>query len=616
MTFYRPVFALCLSILALFPAGPLQAEGSGPVHGLALHGEPRYPADFKHFDYVDPDAPKGGEVKLATLGGFDTFNPFSIKGQPAAGIGFLFETLTTQSLDEPFSEYGLLAESIEIAPDRSAVTYELRPEARFHDGSPVTADDVIFSFEILKTRGAPLYRFYYANVERAEKQGERRVRFVFSTRDNRELPLIMGQLPVLSRAWWGQRDFEATTLEVPVGSGPYRIERFEPGRYVAYRRDDGYWGWKLPVNRGQYNFERIRYDYYRDETVALEAFKAGAYDWRAERIAKNWATAYDFPAVRDGRVKREELRHQRTTGMQGYAFNLRRPLFQDRRVRQALGLAFDFEWSNQNLFYGQYIRTRSFFDNSELAATGLPSAEELKILEPFKAELPPEVFTREYQPPVANPPNGLRDNLRQALELLQQAGWTFKERKLVDAAGQPFSFEILLDDPSFERVTLPFAKNLERLGIEARVRTVDSAQYINRLNDYDFDMTVAVWGQSQSPGNEQREFWGSNAADQPGGRNLIGIKNPVVDRLIESLVTAPDRPSLVAHTRALDRVLQWHYYVIPHWHSNVDRIAYWDKFGRPAVIPRQGVSLNTWWVDAAKVAALGKGATRAEGASQ
>ncbi|HOB60880.1 MAG TPA: extracellular solute-binding protein [Candidatus Competibacteraceae bacterium] len=584
---------------------------AAPAHGIALHGQPKYGPDFPHFDYVNPNAPKGGEARFAAIGSFDTFNPFNIKGQAVTGIGPLFETLLTDSKDEPFSEYGLIAESVDVPEDRSSVTFTLRPQARFHDGSPITPDDVLFSFETLKAKGSPFYRFYYTNVAKAEKLGERQVKFTFASGENRELPLIMGQMPVLSKKYWQDRDFAATTLDVPVGSGPYRIERFEPGRFIVYKRDDNYWGKDLPVNRGLNNIDRLRYDYYRDVTVALEAFKAGAYDLRVENVAKQWATGYDFPALSKGLVKKETFPNQMPSGMQGFAFNLRRSLFQDPRVRQALAYAFDFEWSNRNLFFGQYTRTRSYFDNSELAGQGLPTVEELALLEPLRQDLPAEVFTTAYQPPVANDDGQLRANLQQAMKLLQAAGWVFRDRKLVNGkTGEPFRFELLIDDPTWERIALPFARNLERLGIEMNVRSVDSAQYENRLRDFDFDMVVYVWGQSLSPGNEQREFWSSAAADQSGSRNIIGLKNPAIDRLVEQVIAAPDRTSLVTRVRALDRALQWSFLVIPHWHISQSRIAFWDKFGYPAVTPLQGVQLDAWWVDPAKDATL---ATRKAG---
>lgn len=576
-----------------------------PMHGVAMHGELKYGPNFQHFDYVNPNAPKEGIARFAQIGSFDSLNPFIIKGQPAVGLGLLFETLATSSADEAFSQYGLIAETIDIPEDRSSVTYILRPQARFHDGSSITADDVIFSYEILKTKGSPFYRFYYANVAKVEKLGQRQVKFSFAPGDNRELPLIMGQLPVLSKAYWEDRNFEAATLAPPVGSGPYQIARHEPGRFIVYQRDPDYWGANLPVNRGLYNFDYIRYDYYRDTTVALEAFKASAYDIRPENTAKLWATGYESPALDQGLMEKVELPNQLPSGMQGFAFNIRRPLFQDPRVRQALSYAFDFEWTNRNLFYNQYTRTESYFDNSELASRGLPSQAELAILQPLRDDIPAEVFITPFQPPVAGNSEKVRENLLKALSLLQEAGWTFVNRKLVNSkTKRPFRFEILLNAPTWERIALAFVRNLERLGIEARVRTVDSAQYENRVRNFTFDMIVQVWGQSLSPGNEQREYWGSESADLPGSRNVVGIKDPAIDKLIEQVIAAPDRKALITRVRALDRVLLWNHFVIPHWHTPYDRIAYWDKFGRPAVIPMQGTQTLAWWIDAKKAASL------------
>ena len=602
---FRFPWWLLAGVLGL--GGLLAATGAfaAPAHGIALHGQLKYGPDFPHFDYVNPNAPKGGEARFAAIGSFDTFNPFNIKGESAAGIGQLFETLLVSSADEPFSEYGLIAESVDVPDDRNSVTFTIRPIAKFHDGSSMTADDVIFSFETLKNKGAPSYRFYYANVAKFEKLNERQVKFTFAPGENRELPLILGQMPILSKKYWQDRDFTATTLEIPVGSGPYRIGQFEPGRFIVYQRDSNYWGKDLPVTRGLHNIDRLRYDYYRDVTVALEAFKAGAYDLRIENVAKQWATGYDSPALTNGLMKKETFQHQLPSGMQGFAFNLRRPLFQDARVRQALAYAFDFVWSNRNLFFGQYIRTRSYFDNSELAARGLPSPEELALLEPLRKELPPEVFTAAYEPPTANDDSQLRANFQKALQLLQEAGWVFRDRKLVNAkTGEPFRFELLIAEPTWERIALPFARNLERLGIEMTVRSVDSAQYENRERSFDFDMIVNVWGQSLSPGNEQREFWSSSAADQPGSRNVSGLKNPAVDQLVDQVIAAPDRASLVTRVRTLDRALQWNYLVIPHWHLSYARIAFWDKFGYPATTPMQGVQLDAWWIDPAKDATL------------
>ncbi len=604
---------LSAALLAgLILASPVlaRADAGETVSGLAMYGAPKYGPGFTHFDYVNPNAPKGGTVRLAALGTYDSFNPFIVKGLPAAGIEQTFDTLLTASADEPFSEYGLVAESMEVPPDRGWVVFNLRPQARFHDGSPITADDVLFSFQILRAKGSPNYRAYYQNVVKAEKLADRKVRFTFAPGDNRELPLILGQLPILSKKYWQHRAFDQTTLEPPLGSGPYQVASFDAGKRVVLQRVKNYWAKDLPVNRGLYNFDRIQIDYYRDSTVALEAFKAGDYDYRPENESKKWATAYDFPAVRNGEVLVRTFPNQRPTGMQGYVFNLRRPLFRDDRVRNALSYAFDFEWTNKNLFYGQYQRTASYFSNSDLAATGLPRGEELQVLEPLKAEVPPQVFTTVYQPPGTDGSDyGVRKNLHIAAALLRQAGWVVKDGHLVNGAtGQPFRFEILLDQPVWERITLPFVQNLKRLGISASVRTVDSAQYKNRLDNFDFDMVVDVKPESLSPGNEQREFWGSASADQPGSANLAGVKNPAVDRLIAELVAAPDRPALVARTHALDRVLLWNHYVVPQWNYTKVRTARWDRFGRPSELPKYGQSgwPSLWWFDAERAARNGR----------
>jgi len=602
--------ALLLAVLLFWPLGPAAAQTGAPKvtvgHGHSMYGDLKYGSEFRHFQYVNPEAPKGGDVKLAAIGTFDTLNPFVLKGVPAAGLGGIVDTLTVASEDEPFAQYGLIAESIEMPADRSWVAFTLRPQARFHDGSPITVEDVIWTFEALKTKGHPFYRSYYAQVAKAEKVGERKVRFGFAPGDNRELPLIVGQLPVLSRAYWSKRDFEKTTLEPPLGNGAYRIESVEPGRSITYRRVKDYWAARLPVNLGRENFDSIRFDYYRDITVAIEAFKGGEYDFRQENVAKNWATAYASPAVTHGLIKKEEIPNEVPTGMQAFVYNTRRPIFQDARVRRALAYAFDFEWTNKNLFYGAYTRTRSFFSNSELASSGPPGAEELKVLEPFRGKVPDEVFTREYQPPATDGSGNIRDGAREALRLLGEAGWTIKGQKLTNARGEPMQFEVLLSDPTWERIALPFVKNLERLGVAARVRTVDAAQYEKRQDDFDFDLAVFVWGQSLSPGNEQRDFWGSEAAGTKGSRNLAGIKDPAVDRLIDLVITAPDRASLVARTRALDRALLWGHYVIPHWHIRAYRVVHWDKFSRPAVSPKYALGFDTWWVDPQKEAALAR----------
>lgn len=603
---------LFTALVVLAWTDPLMAQ---PRHGLAMHGAPKYGANFKHFDYVNPDAPKGGKVKLAATGSFDNLNGFIIKGEAAVGLGRLYDTLMVGSADEAFTQYGLLAQSIETPEDRSWVQFVLRKEARWHDGKPVTADDVIWTFNTLIEKGTPSYRYYYADVTRAEKIDERTVRFTFKNGENRELPLIMGQLVVLPKHYWQDKDFTKTTLEPPLGSGPYRIESLEAGRDITYRRVKNYWGRDLPVNVGQDNFDVITYDYYRDATVQVEAFKAGAFDFRSENISKVWATSYDIPAVKKGLIKKIEVKHNRTAGIQGFVYNLRRDLFKNPKLRQALAYAFDFPWSNRNLFYSQYTRTRSYFDNSELAATGLPGADELEILEPYRGRIPDEVFTTPYQPPTTKGDGRIRSNLRIGDRLLKEAGWVIKDGVRVNAqSGQVLEFEILLVSPAFERIVLPFAKNLERLGVKASVRTVDSAQYLRRLETFDYDMLTFIWGQSQSPGNEQLGYWGSNAAAQNGSRNYIGVSDPVVDELIAKVIAAPDRKDLVTRTRALDRVLQWGHYLIPHWHLDYDRLIFWNKFQRPDITPTSGAQFNTWWVnpDAAKATIEGLKSLKSE----
>ena len=582
----------------------LANDDVAPAHHFAMaeFGEPlKYKDGFEHWPLRQSRCTQRAvRSTFAGLGSYDSFNPFIIKGDPAASVGLMFETLTARSGDEPFSEYGLLAESIEMPEDRSWVAFTLRENARWHDGMPVTVEDVIWSLETLKEKGTPLYRFYYQNIVKAEAEGERRVKMTFDGGVNRELPLIAGQLPVLPKHYYETHDFEKTTLEPPLGSGPYKIKSFEPGRNVVYERVRDYWGRDIPVNRGRYNFDEIRYEYFRDANVALEALKAGEYDFRAENSSKNWATAYTGPAVEAGWIKLEEIETEGGTGMQSYAFNIRREKFQDPKVRQALAYAFDFEWTNKSLFYGQYKRTASYFSNSELASSGLPDEGELALLEPLRDQIPKEVFTTEYRPPTTDGSGNNRRNLRTALQLLKEAGWTVKNGKLSNQAGLSLDFEVLLVSPLFERITAPFAKNLERLGIDVSIRIVDPAQYQNRVEQFDFDMIVGSWGQSLSPGNEQREFWGSEAAERNGSRNYVGIKNPAIDALIDKVIQAPSRADLVTATRALDRVLLWNHYVIPQYHSASDRYAYWDKFERPERHPKNGIDQFAWWIDTGK----------------
>ena len=568
------------------------------THALSIHGTPRYGPDFSHFEYVYPDAPRGGEMRRYALGTFDSLNPFILKGVKAAGLNYLYDTLTVQPGDESATEYGLIAESIEVPQDRSWVIFNLRPEARFHDGHPIEASDVVFSLETLKTLGHPAYRSYFADIVAAEALDPHKVKFVFSGGYNAELPVIAGQLPVLPEHYWTANDFDKTTLVPPLGSGPYEIESVDAGRSITWRRVEDYWAADLPVNVGHYNVDTIRYDYYRDETIALEAFKSGDYDVRRVRVSKEWAKDYDFPAVTAGKVVREELAHELPTGMQAFILNTRRPQFRDARVREALGYAFDFEWTNRNLFYGAYTRTHSYFSNSELAATGIPEGEELAILEPFREQLPGALFEQPFEVPKTDGSGNIRANLRAATRLLREAGWTLSEGVLThEQSGARMTFEFLLRDPLVERVVLAYVRNLERLGIEASVRVVDTAQYQKRLHEFDFDVTTLVLAQSLSPGNEQREYWGSTQAEVQGSRNYAGIRNPVVDALIDQLIAAPDRDSLVHHTRALDRVLLWNHYVVPQFHIRTFRIAHWNKFSRPAVTPKYRVGLDTWWVD-------------------
>ncbi|MDO3722312.1 extracellular solute-binding protein [Marinobacter sp. chi1] len=576
-----------------------EAPAAEPRHGIAMHGETRYPASFEHFDYVNPDAPKGGTVKMAVVAnGYDSFNPFDIRGIAAAGINtYLYDTLMESSDDEPFSAYGLIAESIETPEDRSYVTFNLRDEARFHDGHPITAEDVKFSFDILTTKGHPFFRNYYADVSKVTVESPARVRFDFSDTTNRELPLILGQMPILPAHYWADREFGKNGLNPPLGSGPYRIGEFEAGRSITYERVEDYWAKDLGVRKGRFNFDQVQYDYYTDDTVALEAFKAGNFDYRIETSAKNWATAYSGPKFTDGQIIAEAIEHHRPTGMQAFVFNTRKKMFSDSRVRQALAYGFDFEWANKNLFYGQYTRTDSYFENSDLASSGLPEGRELEILNQFREQLPEEVFTEAYAPPETDGQQGLRKNLRTAMELLKSAGYEIKNRKMVNVeTGEPLAFEILLFQKSFERVVLPFKNNLQKLGIDVTVRLVDSNQYIQRVREFDFDMITQVMPQSDSPGNEQREYWHSSNVDANGSRNYMGIADPVVDSLVNMVIQAPDREELVQRVHALDRVLLHGHYVIPHWHLAQDRVAYWSHLQRPEETPKNGSDLNNWWI--------------------
>lgn len=598
--FASVVFAM-FALLIATGATADQSNGENQIrvsHAIAMNGDPKYGPGFTHFDYVNPDAPKAGLLRQAAIGTFDSINPFIAKGNPANGAGLVYDTLMVSSDDEPNTYYGLVAEKIECPTDRSWVIFHINPKARFHDGEPVKASDVVFSFNTLTQKGSPLYARYYADVTAVKALDAQRVRFRFGGKINRELPLILGQLAVMPEHYWKNRDFSRTTLAPPIGSGPYKIESLKQGKSITYVLDDKYWGRNLPVNQGRFNFKRIRYDYYRDSTVDFAAFKSGEYDFRLENISKQWATGYQGPPFQRGLLKKEVIKHSRPVGMQCFAMNQRRPLFADRRVRYALAHAFDFEWTNKSIFYGAYRRTDSFFENSELKADGLPSQAELALLEPLRKQLWPEVFTMDYAPPSTKGKNGLRKNLRKALRLLHDAGWTVKDGLLRHTdTNAPFIFEILLVQPSFERVVLPFTANLEKIGIRANVRVVDTSQYINRLRDFDFDMIVASFAQSLSPGNEQRWFWHSEAANVPGTRNYCGIQNKAIDQLVDLVITAESRSDLVNRCKALDRALLWGHYVIPQYHSGEFRVAYTAKLKHPLRLPPYNLDLYSWWIE-------------------
>lgn len=598
-------------------AAEAQSAGELPWrHALSLFGDIKYPADFKRFDYVNPDAPKGGVARQIAIGTFDNFNlaVAGIKGSLAPAAVLIYETLMTRSQDEVTTEYGELAESAQHPDDFSWVTYRLRKEARWHDGKPVTPEDVIFSLESLK-KLSPMYASYYRHVVKVEKSGERDVKFTFDAPGNRELPTIVGELIVLPKHWWEgtdpqgrKRDISATTLEPPLGSGPYKIKEFEAGRSIKLERVKDYWGVNVPSQIGTNNFDELRFEFFRDNLVALEAFKADQADWIAENSAKQWATAYDFPAVAEKRVIKEEFPINDSGRMQAFAFNIRRNQFRDPRLRRAFNYAFDFEEMNKQLFYGQYKRINSYFEGTELASSGLPEGQELAILQAVKDKVPPEVFTTAYQNPVGGTPEAVRANLREAAKLLKEAGFEVRDHKLVDSTGKPLSVEILVQDPSSERIALFYKPSLERIGVGASIRVVDDAQYQNRLRSFDFDMIIDQWGESLSPGNEQREFWGSQAADMPGSRNTIGIKNPAIDALIEKVIYAKDRSELVAATHALDRVLLWNFYLVPQFTYGFSRYARWDRFSHAEPLPKYGRSglPALWWYDAEKAARIGK----------
>ena len=575
------------------------------AHAIAMHGEPKYPDSFQYVDYANPDAPKGGKIILSSTGSYDSFNPFILKGTAAAGIGNLYETLTTGSSDEAFTEYGLIAKTIEWPDDRSWVAFTIREEAVWHDGKKISPEDVIWTFNTLMEKGHPFYKYYYGDVVEVIQENDNKVRFNFKGNTNLELPLIVGQLPVLPKHYWTNKNFEETSMDIPIGSGPYKIKNFDAGRTITYELDSDYWGKNIPIKKGTENFGVIQYEYYKDRSIEREAFKSGDIDLFSENTSKDWATSYDTPAVQNGLIKKELIEHQNPQGMQGFAFNTRKEIFEDKRVREALSYAFDFEWTNKNLFYNAYKRTNSFFENSELASSGVPSGGELDLLNDYRELLPQKLFQEEYNPPKTDGSGFMRKELQEATKLLQDAGWELQEGKLINKkSGSKFEFELLLVSPAFERIVLPFKDNLAKLGIDVSVRTIDSAQYQNRLDGFEFDMIVSTFSQSLSPGNEQRNFWGSDAAKTNGSRNIIGISNEVIDSLIEKVISAKDREDLIVTTRALDRVLLWNHYVIPQWHISAYRTLYWDIFDKPSVRPKYSLGTHTWWVDADKASTI------------
>jgi microcin C transport system substrate-binding protein len=610
LTALRRCRALALGavIFGALLATDLPAPASEAKHGLSAFGDLAYPADFQHFKYVNPDAPKGGTFSLVGWGGvttFDSLNNYILKGDAAQGLELLFDSLMTRAEDEPDAMYGLVASTAEVADDGMSVTFKLRPEARFSDRSPLTADDVVFSFDTLKTKGHPVYAQTLADVVKAEAPDPHTVRYTFKGSLIRDLPLTVAGLPILSKAYYTTHDFAQTTLDPPLGSGPYVVGDVKQGRTITYKRNPNYWGKDLPVNRGRWNFDEIRFEYFRDRTAGMEGFKAGAYDFREEFTSKVWVTEYDFPAIRAGKVKKETLPDETPSGTQGFFLNVRRDQLKDPLVRKALDLAFDFEWTNRNLFYSLYSRTQSFFENSSMKAEGEPPPPEKSLLEGLGHHVSSEALGPAYIPPVTDGSGNNRDNLQEAGKLLDQAGWTVKDGKRVNDKGETLKLEILNFEPAFERVTAPFVKNLQLLGIDATMRMVDPAQYQRRLKSFDYDVTTERYQMRNTPGVELRSYFGADAAKLDGSLNLAGISDPAVDALIERVIAAKGRDELETAARALDRVLRAGHYWVPHWYKASNDIAYWDKFSRPDIKPRfdRGI-LDTWWYDPAKAAKL------------
>jgi microcin C transport system substrate-binding protein len=592
----RVLFQIFLIIVPIL----LQISEARAVPAMGMGYEPKYPPNFKHFDYVAPEAEKGGEIILYGLGTFDSLNPYLLKGISAEGLGSLvFESLLEKSLDEPFSMYGLIADDFYVGDDGLSVTFHINPAARFSNGKPVTAAVVNFSFDTLMSKAAhPQFRVYYGDIESAEVIDRLTVRFYFKNR-NRELHMIVGEIPIFSREWLGSAPFDEVDDVAPISTGPYLVDSYERGRFIRYRRNPDYWAQGLPVRRGMYNFDTVTYKYYKDSTIALEAFKAGEFDFFFENYSKRWARSHVGPKYDSGEILKTELEHSNNAGMQGFAMNVRRNKFKDVRVRRALTLAFDFEWSNNQLFYNQYARCDSYFSNSELAASGLPHDKELALLDEFRDQLPASVFEVEWQPPTTNAENSLRDNLKKARDLLAAAGWTVQDGVLKNAQGEAFEIDVLLVQKGFDRIFAPYAHNLKKLGIDMNYRTVDDSLYKRRMDNFEFDMVVTSFPQSVSPGNELMNMFHSQAAEMNGSRNLPGIADPVVDALIEKIINAEDREALVVAAHALDRVLLHGEYLVPNWYIDAHRIAYRDKFNMPQTLPLyfEPVSwlLKTWW---------------------
>ena len=610
------ILAFGLAVAGCTASGflPPAFAGEPRLHALSLIGAPKHGPDFKHFDWVDPAAPKGGTIRIRGIGTFDSLNRFALKGIAPSGLDMIYDQLLATSLDEPLTEYGLVAAWVSHAADYSSATFGLRPEARFHDGRPITPEDVVFTLDALK-KASPRYAIYYQNVVKCEKTGPHEVKFTFEPKGNRELPQFVGSMPILPKHFWqakdgsgDQRDISKSTMEPPLGSGPYRIKTFDHGRTVTYARNADWWAKDLPIARGQWNFGEITFVYYRDRTPAFEGFKTGETDFWPENSAKGWATGYGIDPVKKNLIKKQEIETRDLASMQGFVFNLRRRQFQDPRVRHAFNLAFNFEQANKNMFFDQYARVGSYFDNSELAAKGLPSGRELAILEPLRSQIPAEVFTREWKNPIYSSTDDVRRNMSVAAKLLAEAGFAMKNGVMSNAAGDTLTAEFLLVQPDFERLVLTYKSELEKLGLKIDVRTVDSAQYRRRIEKFDFDIVVGSFPQTLSPGNEQREFWGSAAADREGTSNILGIKDKAIDSLIETLIFAPDRDDLVAATRALDRVLLWNHFVVPQFYAPRDRVAYWDKYNHPERLPKRASALasflQVWWHDADRAAKL------------